>query len=277
MMRLSISNLAWEREHDPAMRELLTEVGVSAIDVAPGRYFSDPARATVVEIDAVRRAWNDAGVEIFGLQALLFGTQGLNVFGSHESQEAMLTHLDGVCRLGSALGARRLVFGSPRNRDASGWESEATRHHAVEFFARLGDVAARHSVVVCLEANPRRYHCNFMTTTSEAADIVRAVGRPEIRLQFDTGTLRVNGEDAAVELAAHGPLVGHVHASEPDLAPLGSLDTDHAAYGRAIRSALGDRMVTIEMLPGDDRVAAARRAITVALDAYLSPAKDPLL
>jgi D-psicose/D-tagatose/L-ribulose 3-epimerase len=276
-MRLSISNLAWEREHDPAMRELLNEAGVDSIDIAPGRYFSDPVRAAAVEIDALRRAWNDAGVEIFGLQALLFGTQGLNVFGSQESQEAMLMHLDGVCRLGAALGARRLVFGSPRNRDATGWESEAARHHAVEFFARLGDVAARHEVVVCLEPNPRRYQCNFMTTTTEAADIVRAVGRPEIGLQFDTGTLLVNGEDAAVTLAAHGPLVRHVHASEPDLAPLGSLDTDHASYGRAIRSALGDAMITIEMLPGDDRVAAARRALALALDAYLPSAKDPLL
>ncbi len=269
-MRLSFSNLAWEREHDPAMRELLNEAGVDAIDLVPGRYLSDPVRATDVELDAIRREWNDAGIEIVGLQALLFGTQGLNVFGSRDSQEAMLTHFDGICRLGSRLGARHLVFGAPRNRDAAGWEPAAARRHAVEFFTRLGEIAARHAVVVCLEPNPARYHCNFMTTTAEAAGIVQAVGLPQIRLQFDTGTVCVNREDAAAELAAHGSLVGHVHLSEPDLAPLGSLETDHENYGRAMRFALRDRVVAIEMLPAEDRLAGARRALAVAFNAYLA-------
>jgi D-psicose/D-tagatose/L-ribulose 3-epimerase len=256
------------------MRELLNESDVNAIDLVPGRYFSDPPRATDLELDAVGKLWNEAGIEIVGMQALLFGTQGLNIFGSDDSQAAMLAHLDGVCRVGSHLGANRLVFGSPRNRDATGWEPAAARLRAVEFFKRLGEVAARHAVVVCLEPNPARYNCNFMTTTSEAADIVRAVGMSQIRLQFDTGSVRVNDEDAMAELVAHGELVGHVHLSEPDLAPLGSLNTDHRLYSSAIRRVLGEPLVTIEMLPPEDQLAGARSALAFARDAYLSAAKD---
>jgi hypothetical protein len=51
------------------------------------------------------------------MQALLFGTTGLNVFGDNKSQEAMLEHLRAVCRIGAGLGATKLVFGSPKNRD----------------------------------------------------------------------------------------------------------------------------------------------------------------
>ncbi|MGM1231309.1 sugar phosphate isomerase/epimerase, partial [Escherichia coli] len=68
----------------------------------------------------VRQWWADQGIEITGMQALLFGTTGLNVFGDNKSQEALLEHMRAVCHIGAGLGAIRLVFGSPKNRDRSG-------------------------------------------------------------------------------------------------------------------------------------------------------------
>src|SRR5690606_19845978 len=111
-MRLSISNIAWDVEEDPAVADLLRGLGIDAIDIAPGKYFSRPANATDVEIEAVRRAWEDRGISIVGMQALLFGTEGLNLFGPASVQEAMLAHLAVVCRIGAGLGATWLVFGS---------------------------------------------------------------------------------------------------------------------------------------------------------------------
>ena len=67
-----------------------------------------------------RAWWAERGIEITGMQALLFGTSGLNVFGPSEVQDAMLAHLAAVCRIGAGLGAVRVVFGSPKNRDRSG-------------------------------------------------------------------------------------------------------------------------------------------------------------
>ena len=84
LMRLAISNIAWDTAEDEAIATLLHRFGVDAIDVAPGKYFPEPAKATDEEIARVKNWWSERGIEITGMQALLFGTTGLNVFGPPE-------------------------------------------------------------------------------------------------------------------------------------------------------------------------------------------------
>ncbi|UUZ73814.1 hypothetical protein LP415_12860 [Polaromonas sp. P1(28)-8] len=132
-MRLAISNIAWDIAEDAAVAALLQRHQVDAIDIAPGKYFPQPANVTAAEMGRVKDWWAERGVEITGMQALLFGTTGLNVFGAPDSQEAMLQHLDVICRIGAGLGAPRVVFGSPKNHDRSGLSDAETVAVAVSF------------------------------------------------------------------------------------------------------------------------------------------------
>ncbi|SFN47893.1 Sugar phosphate isomerase/epimerase [Dokdonella immobilis] len=269
-MRLSISNLAWDVGEDDEIAALLGEFGVDAIDVAPGKYFPRPGHAAASEIESVRCWWQDRGISIVGMQALLFGTQGLNLFGSESVRAAMLEHLDAVCRIGSGLGATRLVFGSPKNRDRAGLDFDDALGSAIEFFRQLGTLAAAHAVTICLEPNPTRYGANFMTTSDETANVVMQVGHPAIRMQFDTGALTINGEDASAVLDQHAAFIGHVHASEPDLLPLGDGTTDHMKIGQLLMKHLPEHVVTVEMLAtsSEPHAKSIRRALTAAIGAY---------
>lgn len=271
-MRIAISNIAWEPHEDDDLARLLQRHGVDAIDVAPGKYFPDPAQATDEDIVRVRCWWAERGVEITGMQALLFGTRGLNVFGEPEVQDAMLRHLDAVCRIGAGLGARRLVFGSPKNRDRSGLDDDRATAVATAFFRRLGDVAQSHGVIMCLEPNPSCYGANFMTTSEETARIVREVSHPAIRMQLDTGALAINGEDPAAVLGDNATLIGHIHASEPDLVPLGDGGTDHGKIGESLMRFLPRHLVCIEMLAttNEPHTASVQRALKVAIRHYRS-------
>ena len=269
-MRLSISNIAWDPAEDEAIAALLGERGIEAIDIAPGKYFPDPAAATDADIGRVRDWWKARGIEIVGMQSLLFGTTGLNMFGPPAVQDAMLAHLGAVCRIGGGLGATRLVFGSPKNRDrGSLGENEAVRQ-ALPFLARLGDLAAGCGVTVCLEPNPERYGANFMTTSAATAAVVAQAGHRAIRMQLDTGALAINGEDPETELAHCAGLVGHVHASEPDLVPLGDGGTAHAAMRAAVERHLPGHIVTVEMVAtrGEPHVQSVARALDVAIRHY---------
>lgn len=269
-MRLSISNIAWDPEEDAAVAELLTRTAVDAVDVAPGKYFPDPRLATDEQVEAVRRWWAVRGIEVTGMQALLFGTTGLNVFGTSEVQDGMLAHLDAICRIAGGLGAKHLVFGSPKNRDRTSVADDRVMDIACAFFWRLGDVAARHGVVVCLEPNPPAYGANFMTTSADTAAVVRAVGHPAIRMQLDIGAVTMNDEDVAQVVAAHGDLLAHVHASEPRLMTLGDGGSDHARAAAALAERLPRHVVCIEMLASNDEphLAAIERALHTADVAY---------
>jgi sugar phosphate isomerase/epimerase len=204
------------------------------------------------------------------MQALLFGTTGLNVFGDNKGQEAMLDHLRAVCRIGAGLGAIRLVFGSPKNRDRTGLSDAQALDQAVTFFRRVGTIAKEHGVLVCLEPNPTRYGANFMTTSAETAHVVEAVGLGTIRMQFDTGALTINGESPEAVLEYSARLIGHVHASEPDLVPLGDGVTDHRLMHKALSHHLPKHLVSIEMVTtkAESHLQSIERALTYAVDCY---------
>ncbi|KDR31428.1 sugar phosphate isomerase/epimerase family protein [Caballeronia zhejiangensis] len=251
-MRISVSNIAWDVAEDQTLAALCARHGVDAIDIAPGKYFPHPAKATAGDMARVKNWWANRGFELVGMQSLLFGTSGLNLFGDTASREAMLAHLAAVCRIGGGVGATRLVFGSPKNRDRVGISDADVLDIALPFFGRLGDIAAEQGVIVCLEPNPPRYGANFMTTSLETLSIVNQVAHPAIRMQLDTGAITINGEDPATIVRECARAIGHVHLSEPDLVPVGDGDGDHDALATAVREHLPDHIVTIEMIATKD-------------------------
>ncbi len=269
-MRIGISNLAWDPVQDSLVSDLLGVCRIACIDIAPGKYFPDLQNASDTEILAVGEFWKAFGIDIVGMQALLFGTHGLNLFGSSASQAAMLQHLAGVARVGRILNAKRLTFGSPRNRDRKGLSDEAARRQSVDFFCRLGDIAVQEGVLFCLEPNPPCYQCNFMTNSLDTLAIVKACNHPGIRMQLDLGAMIVNGEDFFDIIAAIAPYTSHVHLSEPNLVPIGSTDVDHVSFASAIRKYLSDSVLTIEMLTPatEDRLSILRRSIEFAVSVY---------
>ena len=269
-MRLAISNIAWDTAEDEAIATLLQRYAVDAIDIAPGKYFPEPANATNGDIAQVKDWWAERGIEITGMQALLFGTTGLNVFGPAESQAALLTHLAAICRIGAGLGATRVVFGSPKNRDRSGLNDQEALDMAIPFFRQLGDIAQASGVTICLEPNPTCYGANFMTTSAETAQVVKCVAHPAIQMQLDTGALTINGENALVVLRDCAALIGHVHASEPDLLPLGDGGTEHGLMAAALSQYLPTHAVSIEMVATKDEshVVSIERALQVATQHY---------
>ena len=277
-MRIAISNIAWDVIDDDAVAILLKKYAIDAIDIAPGKYFPDPKNASTADIMRVRAWWNLRGIEITGMQALLFGTTSLNLFGSTESQSAMLEHLTAVCRIGAGLGAKKLVFGSPKNRDRSALNDSEAQAMALVFFTQLGDIANQNGVTVCLEPNPPCYGANFMNNSVDTACIVRAIAHPAIRMQLDTGAIYINKEDVHQVVKDCTDLIGHVHASEPDLVTLGDGGVNHAIVAENLLTYLPTQVITIEMLPAknEPNLTALERALNVAIQHYRIKPKTTL-
>lgn len=268
-MRISISNIAWDAPEDEAVAQCLRAYALDAIDVAPSKYFADFAAVRERDLVRVREAWRVRGCDIVGMQSLLYGSVGLNLFGPAEVRARMLDHLDAVCRIGAGLGARRLVFGSPTNRDRSGLDDAQVEAAASGFLRALGEIAAAHEVMICLEPNPTAYGANFMTTSAETAAVVRRVAHPSVRMQLDLGAVSMNGEDLEQVVHDHVPLIGHVHISEPHLRPLQDRDL-HARYGAVLRECFAaDAVATIEMRrDAADSLGAVERALQIATECY---------
>lgn len=246
-MRLAVSTIAWPADRDDAVAESLLAASVTGVEVAPTKAFANPAEATPAEVDAVRQAWERRGLPVVAAQSLLFGQPELTLFESAEVRRRTLAYLESVVRVCAGLGAKALVFGSPRNRRAGGRDRAAVWAEAVDFFGRLADVAASEGTCVVLEANPPEYGADFVTTAAEAVELVRVVDHVGLRLHLDAACLALAGESFADAVAAGARLLAHAHASEPNLAPLGTGGIDHAAFAGELRRAGYSGWVSVEM------------------------------
>jgi sugar phosphate isomerase/epimerase len=89
-------------------------------------------------------------------------------------------------------------------------------------------------------------------------------------MQLDTGALTINGEDIGHVIKDYAPLIGHIHASEPDLVTLGDGGADHATVGLQLNEQLPELIVTIEMLlaKNGSNLDAIERALGIAIRYY---------
>ena len=269
-MRLGFSNIAWSTEHDEAVGQFLQQRGIDSIDIALSKYFPDIHSTTTDDVQCVIDFWANYGISIYGIQSLLFGTSGLNLFTSESNRQDMIHHLRRVIKLSDLLGAKRLVFGSPKNRDASGVEKSEADRIAVRFFRELASILEDTDIVLCLEPNPTIYNCNYLIDSASAYALVKLIDRPSIGLQMDFGSILANGEDCEQVLRDHGDVIRYAHISEPYLKAMNPENLDaHRKYSRVLCEHYAGDIVTVEMVnldkPGIDAMWGSMEAV---LDVY---------
>jgi len=243
-MKVAFSNIAWPADQREAVAQAMERDGITGVEIAPTMLWPRPAEVSAAEAGEVRRWWADRGIEVIAMQALLYGRPDLTVFGAAAGRRQTLDYLGQLFRLAAWLGARRLVFGSPRNRQAGTLEARERDAIAMAFFAEAGNAAAEFDVMLCIEPNPPGYDCDYITTVAEARALVATVASPGFGLHLDSGAMTLQGESPAV-LAAGAP--DHFHISEPWLSPVGAGDTDHAGFAGALRRAGYEGWCSVEM------------------------------
>ena len=269
-MKLAISNLAWARDHEVAVATIMRGANVSGVELAPTKIWHDPLEATDAEIAGYRKFWESFGIEIVSLQSLLFEKPDAELFGSDSARADVLDYLRAMIRLASKLGASVLVFGSPRNRRRDGLSDDAAEAIAVPFFRALANEAVKHGVTFCIEPNPVEYGCDWITTSSEGAQLVEAVGAEGLALNLDAGGMTLAKEEPVTAIAACAQVLAHFHISNPNLTPVGTADdiVRHGVFGRALKEEGFSGWASIEMLPATNTIEAVEIALRQSAQQY---------
>ena len=270
-MNLCISNIAWASEDEPMAAEIVRESGLTRVEVAPTKIWAEPLRATADDLERYREFWSQRGIEIVALQALLFGRPDLTVFGSPEARAETLDYLRGIVRLGSKLGARVLVFGSPKNRRVNGRPPQEVDDIAVSFFGAAGDAARAEGMILCIEPNPREYGCDFVTTSAEGLELVRRVNSAGFGLHLDAAAMTLSGESLEPAFTNAAGSICHFHASEPNLGALGKGGVDHETLASLLSQIEYSECVSVEMRhdPNAETAAELRRVLTYLKETYV--------
>lgn len=297
-VELSVSNICWS--DGPLAQEeavqALHNLGVGYVDLAPTKAWPEFATTGDVspeEIDAYKRTLN--GLEVAGFQSLTFGVDG-KLFGDREGVEALSDRMHRVINLAHLVGARTIIFGSPKTRGIpEGMSPDEVYDRAATFFEPLANLATDRGVVLGIEPVSPDYVQNGFGQSAQ--DIIQFIANlqaecaagypalvPDTWAMFHNGDMPYAAPREAAELNALAP---HWQVSEKGMGYIGDGPTqgEHTKFNIALgyiadlvgagvdgngRPHNGPIILALEMnkLPDDQITSGLRRAVDYVREQY---------
>ncbi len=241
-MKLSISNIAWNNEHNDTVYQFMKENGYTGLEIAPTKIFPENPYDSLEEAAAWAEGLKkDYGFSVSSMQSIWFGRQE-QLFDSEEERKTLLDYTKKAIDFAKATGCGNLVFGCPRNRSMP---EGADIKVALDFFRELGEYAHSQGTVIGMEANPAIYNTNYINDTVSALELIQQVDSKGFLLNLDVGTMICNGESVEL-LRGKVKYINHVHISEPHLKPVEERDI-HNELCKLLKDEKYEKYVSIEM------------------------------
>ena len=193
-MKIAISNIAWMPSEDEKIYQMMQELDIHGLEISPFRILKNLSHYTHTELSKFCKKINQKNIHVVAMQSLLYNQPHLKIFGSKEDRCQTLEHLKRCVLIGSELGVRALVLGSPKNRFIGKMERSEAIEIALDFFCKLGDFAYKNGVFICIEPLPREYGADFLCNTKEVIYFIQQVSNPGIKLHIDLGAMTMNEE-----------------------------------------------------------------------------------
>ena len=133
--RLCISNIAWGPEQHGTIAQILKSLGIRYLELAPTKVFHSWEEIKSAEkVDCLKHGLHEHGLQVISLQSVLFNKPSLELFATNEIREDLSVHTKSVIDLASRLGARVIVWGSPKQRQTNGRAYEECFTIACDWF-----------------------------------------------------------------------------------------------------------------------------------------------
>ena len=257
---LAVSSLAWSDEHEMAGMEALHALDVPGIELIPRR-IERYAETRDAGIAAYRAALERNNLQPVAMQAIYFGTPGLQLLQSEDAFNALVERSKEVAAIGDALGIPVGIFGAPGVRKIDGLGTDDIARIGADRLHRLDRALADHTFKLGLEPVPPAYGNHFLTTSRDIVDTLERIDAKNIALQLDIGCVTLGGGSIVDDISAYGHRAVHFHISERDLGGFDTPEFDHPAAGDALATSGYSGATAIEMKSGGDDW---RHALSVA-------------
>ncbi len=236
-MKFALCNEMFEDRPLAEVAEVAAGLGYQGLELAPFTLARDIRDLPTEELGRIRRVVEGAGLEVVGLHWLLLSPPDLHIAHLNplvfERTRSFFLALIDTC---AALGGRLMVLGSPKQRSIEpGWDEPATRRRSAEFLRSVLPRAAERDVTICLEPlSPQE--TNFLTTHTEALELIQEIDHPNCRLILDVKAMSSEPTPIPEIIRHSASRLVHLHANDADRRGPGSGDTDFVP----ILAALGE-------------------------------------
>ncbi|MBN2217481.1 MAG: sugar phosphate isomerase/epimerase [Pirellulales bacterium] len=245
--------------------EFLAQCGYQAVEIAPFTINPDVTLIPDAQRNDLRRAADQAGIQICGLHWILSKTTaGFNLTSPDRDVRTKTSkYLGELARLCAELGGDVMVFGSPMQRNRAETAEQAIS--MVEAYQNAADVLK--AVVPVLESTGvtiameplSTWETNFLLTAEDGARLKNLVGSPRVSFMLDCKAMwAMEPEPIPDVVRRYRGQFFHFHANDPNLQGPGFGQLDFVPIFHALKETGYNRWVSVEPLeysPGPERLA----------------------
>jgi len=271
-MKLAISNISWQEKEEAEVAKLLKDLNINYVELALTKHWEDPLNLSSDDLETYKKWWLGFNIKIIAFQAMLFKHPELKLIQSEDNRKIGLQVLKKYIEFAELMGAKVMVFGSPKNRQKEAMSNSQAMDIIVPFFKELGEYAYKHGVSICIEPNATQYKCDFITTVQEGINIVEQIDSPGVGLHLDTACMHLANDDIYRSIVNSSKHLRHFHISSPMLGPVSRhTEVDHVAASRALRKINYKNYISIEMLnnKSESNIDTIKEALTFVTETYL--------
>jgi len=186
---------------------------------------------------------------------------------SDPDEEARVRVVKRVNRLADFAGefGAPVIVGLLRGERAIDGDADGAVNQFVRSMQEVADHSATLGMDVILEAI-NRYETTFFNTAAETVDVVRRIGRPNVKILLDVFHMNIEEVSIAEAIRATGDLLGHFHIVDSNRRAPGMGHVAFEEIGAALRDIDYGGWLSGEHLPLPDSFAAAAQTRSFITD-----------
>ena len=268
MIKLSISNIAWDISVEEEAYLLISNLGVSGVEIAPTK-LSPWEGLSKDKLKNAKSLIESFGLKVSSLQAILYGKPEFQLLGDKSNFQLFKEHIWKVSEIAVTLGADVAVFGAPLNRIKGEMSYDDAFQLSVDRLSIIGETI-NESMILGIEPVPAIYNSDFLQSADEVRNLVKSINHPSIRLHLDTACVKLQNDDIGEEIKKGRDVLCHFHISEPNLSDFSSPVADHETAAKYLNELTYQGWVCIEMNQSNNWITSVQQAIDFAKSIYLS-------
>jgi sugar phosphate isomerase/epimerase len=246
-MRFAICNETFGEWDWSRTCRFVAQTGYDGIEIAPFTLAKDVRTLDQETRQLVRRIAEEAGLTITALHWLLVSPEGLHLNSPDAGvREETIRYLEALIQFARDVGAKVMVFGSPKQR----WISEGVSREQAEAWAEEGirkllPLLENHQVDLAMEPLPGP-EANLWLTAEDTWRFVERIGHPRVGLHLDVKSMCAEGDPVEV-IRRFGSRAMYVHANDANRRGPGFGDVDFKPILGALKATGYDGWISVEV------------------------------
>lgn len=214
-MKLATSNIAWTKEENVEILEILEKYNIRYLEYAPKVLKNNHLNITYKDI---KKIYLKKKIKLYSMQSILYNKKNHFIFGNKLNKKNLYNEVVKKIKLAKTLGSKVIVFGSPAvKKNIYNKDKNEMFNEAVSFFRGLIKVLNKYKITICIEGNPKIYGGDYILDTHTAIKIVNKLKFKYIKVNLDIGTIIQNKENYRDIITKNLSKIGHVQLSVPRL------------------------------------------------------------